>query len=160
MSARRRQATPCPHWNRRGRVGGSGPFAANASPARPFPHRNRRDKAGALLRPFAANAARDIVHLKLVELAAVAAELNRVQFENRGYACRQSANAAATGSSDPTSTVRCNRGKTPGTPVQHALALGTRGAEFRHFLASDCGTTWDDTKSARGFAPLTSIRYD
>src|SRR3954467_11285426 len=49
----------------------------------------------------------------------------------------------------------CNRGKTPGTPVQHALALGTRGAEFRHFLASDCGTTWDDTKSARGFAPLT-----
>src|SRR3954467_7311037 len=52
----------------------------------------------------------------------------------------------------------CNRGKTPGTPVQHALALGTRGAEFRHFLASDCGTTWDDTKSARGFAPLTQQR--
>src|SRR3954467_15380120 len=51
----------------------------------------------------------------------------------------------------------CNRGKTPGTPVQHALALGTRGAEFRHFLASDCGTTWDDTKSARGFAPLTGM---
>src|SRR3954468_12583905 len=50
-----------------------------------------------------------------------------------------------------------NRGKTPGTPVQHALALGTRGAEFRHFLASDCGTTWDDTKSARGFAPLTIL---
>src|SRR3954453_2391805 len=53
-----------------------------------------------------------------------------------------------------------NRGKTPGTPVQHELALGTRGAEFRHFLASDYGTTWDDTKSARGFAPLTPARAD
>src|SRR4051794_13574805 len=51
-----------------------------------------------------------------------------------------------------------NRGKTPGTPVQHALALGTRGAEFRHFLASNYGTTWDYTKSSRGFAPLTVVR--
>src|SRR5690349_11290127 len=48
-----------------------------------------------------------------------------------------------------------NRGKSPGTQVQHTLKLGTRGTEFRHFLASDCGTVWMMTKSARGFAPIT-----
>src|SRR4051794_13233423 len=49
----------------------------------------------------------------------------------------------------------CKRGKSPGTQVQHALAIGTKNTKFRHFLASDCGTIWADTKSARTFAPLT-----
>ena len=31
-------------------------------------------------------------------------------------------------------------GKSPGTQVQHTVANGTRATEFRHFLASDCGT--------------------
>src|SRR4051812_43356107 len=51
--------------------------------------------------------------------------------------------------------VSCKRGKSPGTQVQHALAIGTKNTKFRHFLASDCGTIWADTKSARTFAPLT-----
>jgi hypothetical protein len=46
------------------------------------------------------------------------------------------------------------RGKTPGTQVQHTLVTGTMGTEFRHFLASDCGTVWTITKSARTFAPI------
>ena len=47
------------------------------------------------------------------------------------------------------------RGKSPGTQVQHSLAIGTKRTEFRHFLTSDCGTVWTITKSARTFAPLT-----
>src|SRR3954454_15418935 len=74
--------------------------------------------------------------------------MSRQQTSCVWFCCLLPARAAGT-------PITCNRGKTPGTPVQHALALGTRGAEFRHFLASDYGTTWDDTKSARGFAPLT-----
>src|SRR6478609_6896691 len=48
-----------------------------------------------------------------------------------------------------------NRGKSPGTQVQHTLKVGTTGAGFRQFLASDCGTVWTITKSARTFAPFT-----
>src|SRR5881227_1636240 len=48
-----------------------------------------------------------------------------------------------------------NRGKSPGTQVQHTLEIGMRGMEFRHFWAFDCGTVWTITKSARGFAPVT-----
>jgi hypothetical protein len=39
--------------------------------------------------------------------------------------------------------------------VQHTLEIRTKGTEFRHFLASDCGTVWTITKSARTSAPLT-----
>src|SRR2546423_13334206 len=49
-----------------------------------------------------------------------------------------------------------NRGKSPGTQVQHTLEIGMRGTEFRHFWAFDCGTVWTITKSARGFAPVTA----
>src|SRR4051794_25666523 len=49
-------------------------------------------------------------------------------------------------------------GKSPGTQVQHALEIGTKGTEFRHFLASECGMVRTSAKSARTFAPLTSIR--
>jgi hypothetical protein len=49
----------------------------------------------------------------------------------------------------------CNRGKSPGTQVQHTLKVGTTGTGFRQFLASDCGTVWTITKSARTFAPFT-----
>src|SRR4051794_17476171 len=45
-------------------------------------------------------------------------------------------------------------GKSPGTQVQHTLAIRTKGTEFRHFLTSDRGTVWRITKSARTFAPL------
>jgi hypothetical protein len=41
--------------------------------------------------------------------------------------------------------------------VQHTLETGTEGIEFRHFLASDYGTVWTVTKSARTFAPLTTF---
>jgi hypothetical protein len=51
-------------------------------------------------------------------------------------------------------SIGCNGGKSPGTQVQHALAIGTRGTEFRHFLPSNCGTIWANAKSARGFAPI------
>src|SRR3954451_1763024 len=47
-------------------------------------------------------------------------------------------------------------GKSPGTQVQHALAIRTRGTEFRHFLSSNCGTIWACVESARGFAPITT----
>jgi hypothetical protein len=33
-----------------------------------------------------------------------------------------------------------NGGKSPGTQVQHTLSIGTKGTEFRRFLASNCGT--------------------
>ena len=33
-----------------------------------------------------------------------------------------------------------NRGKSPGTQVQHTLAIGTKGTGFRHFLTPNCGT--------------------
>ena len=59
-------------------------------------------------------------------------------------------NRFGSGSSSKTDS---KRGKSPGTQVQHALAAGTRGTEFRHFLASDCGTVWTMTKFARTFAP-------
>src|SRR3954462_4740862 len=52
---------------------------------------------------------------------------------------------------------RCKRGKSLGTQVQHTLGIGTDGTEFRQFLASDCGTVWTITKSARTFAPLTLV---
>ena len=45
-------------------------------------------------------------------------------------------------------------GKSPGTQVQHTLSIGTKGTEFRRFLASKCGTVRAITKSARGFAPI------
>src|SRR3982750_2055947 len=48
------------------------------------------------------------------------------------------------------------RGKSPGTQVQHTLAIRTMDTEFRHFLASNYGTIWPNTKSARGFAPITA----
>src|SRR6476646_10782888 len=48
------------------------------------------------------------------------------------------------------------RGKSPGTQVQHTLEIGTKDTEFRHFLASNCGTVWAITKSARTFAPITN----
>ena len=49
-----------------------------------------------------------------------------------------------------------NGGKSPGTQVQHTLSIGTKGTEFRRFLASKCGTVRAITKSARGFAPITN----
>src|SRR4051812_38105938 len=52
-------------------------------------------------------------------------------------------------------TPNCKRGKTPGTQVQHTLTIGTRGTEFRHFSAPNCGTIQAIIKSARTFAPLT-----
>jgi hypothetical protein len=51
-------------------------------------------------------------------------------------------------------------GKSPGTQVQHALAIGTRGTEFRHFLSSNCGTIWACVESARGFAPIACEYYN
>jgi hypothetical protein len=41
--------------------------------------------------------------------------------------------------------------------MQHTLDTGTRGAEFRHFLVSNCGTVWTITKFTRTFAPLTTF---
>jgi hypothetical protein len=41
--------------------------------------------------------------------------------------------------------------------VQHTLSIGTKGTEFRRFLASKCGTVRAITKSARGFAPIAKI---
>jgi hypothetical protein len=41
--------------------------------------------------------------------------------------------------------------------VQHTLEIGTKGTELRHFLASDCGTTWTITKFTRTFAPFTKL---
>src|SRR6476660_4831568 len=49
---------------------------------------------------------------------------------------------------------RGNGGKSPGTQVQHTLSIGTKGTEFRRFLASKCGTVRAITKSAGGFAPI------
>src|SRR6476660_188592 len=49
-----------------------------------------------------------------------------------------------------------NGGKSPGTQVQHTLSIGTKGTEFRRFLASKCGTVRAITKSARGIAPITT----
>ena len=49
------------------------------------------------------------------------------------------------------------RGKSPGTQVQHTLAIGTIGTELRHFLTFTYGTMWAITKSARTFAPLTTF---
>src|SRR6476619_6759072 len=49
------------------------------------------------------------------------------------------------------------RGKSPGTQVQHTLEIGRKDTEFRHFLASNCGTVWAITKSARTFAPITQL---
>jgi hypothetical protein len=40
--------------------------------------------------------------------------------------------------------------------VQHTLAIGMTGTEFRHFSASDCGTVWEGTKFAHTFAPVTT----
>src|SRR5436305_14850864 len=54
---------------------------------------------------------------------------------------------------------KCNRGKSPGTQVQHTLEIGMRGMEFRHFWAFDCGMVWTITKSARGFAPVTFLAF-
>jgi hypothetical protein len=34
----------------------------------------------------------------------------------------------------------CKRGKSPGTQMQHTLASGTVGTEFRHFLTFTYGT--------------------
>jgi len=50
-----------------------------------------------------------------------------------------------------------NGGKSPGTQVQHTLSIGTKGTEFRRFLASKCGTVRAITKSARGFAPIAHV---
>src|SRR6476660_1031258 len=52
---------------------------------------------------------------------------------------------------------RGNGGKSPGTQVQHTLSIGTKGTEFRRFLASKCGTVRAITKSARGFAPTAFV---
>src|SRR6476660_1988714 len=52
---------------------------------------------------------------------------------------------------------RGNGGKSPGTQVQHTLSIGTKGTEFRRFLASKCGTVRAITKSARGFAPIAAF---
>ena len=52
------------------------------------------------------------------------------------------------------------RGKSPGTQVQHTLETGTKGTGFRHFLASDCGTVWTITKTARTFAPVTRMLHN
>jgi hypothetical protein len=41
--------------------------------------------------------------------------------------------------------------------VQHTLSIGTKGTEFRRFLASKCGTVRAITKSARGFAPIAPL---
>ena len=61
----------------------------------------------------------------------------------------------------PFSTVgRSNGGKSPGTQVQHTLSIGTKGTEFRRFLASKCGTVRAITKSARGFAPIARRRIN
>ena len=49
-----------------------------------------------------------------------------------------------------------NWGKSPGTQVQHALAIGTRDTDFRRFLAPDYETVGTRVKSARTFAPITS----
>jgi hypothetical protein len=38
--------------------------------------------------------------------------------------------------------------------MQHTLEIGTKSTEFHHFLASNCGTVWTITKSARDFALL------
>ena len=53
-----------------------------------------------------------------------------------------------------------NGGKSPGTQVQHTLSIGTKGTEFRRFLASKCGTVRAITKSAWGFALLPRADRD
>src|SRR6186997_3130384 len=53
--------------------------------------------------------------------------------------------------------LRRNGGNSPGTQVQHTLSIGTKGTEFRRFLASKCGTVRAITKSARGFAPIALV---
>ena len=40
-------------------------------------------------------------------------------------------------------------GKSPGTQVQHTLSIGTKGTEFRRFLASKCGTVRASASEAK-----------
>src|SRR6478609_8594682 len=47
-------------------------------------------------------------------------------------------------------------GKSPGTQVQHTLSIGTKGTEFRRFLASKCGT-YGRSPNLPGVLPLLPL---